>query len=129
MTEKRRYRKKPRAFVSAVQLNLDTDGFTYRKWGGEQNCQTGDWLVENEGDTYTVREDTFAATYECVSPGVYRKSTIVWAYVAESAGAIETVEGKTHYTAGDYIVYNNEDGTDGYAVTAEKFTAMYELAD
>ncbi|MCP5004175.1 MAG: hypothetical protein GY941_09585, partial [Planctomycetes bacterium] len=41
----RRYRKKATANVIAVRLELDTDGFTYRKWGGEQFCKAGDWIV------------------------------------------------------------------------------------
>ena len=129
MTERKRYRKRPGAFVIAILLNLDTDGFTYRKWGGEQSCRAGDWLVDNNGDTYTVRHDTFAATYVQESPGIYRKESIVWAEVAKCAGEIATVEGITQYEAGDYIVFNNEDGTDGYAVATEKFDEMYEPVD
>ena len=29
------YRKKADSFVTAVQLNLETDGFSYQKWGGD----------------------------------------------------------------------------------------------
>ena len=46
---------------------------------------------------------------------------------AGSAGSIKTKEGETHYLAGDYLVYNNPDHSDGYAVSAEKFDAIYEL--
>lgn len=63
-----------------------------------------------------------------LSPGVYYKSASVWAEVAEAAGKIKTKEGKTEYEAGDYIVYNEEDGSDAYAVSREKFESMYEIA-
>ena len=49
-----RYRRKPHQAVSAVRLALEFDGFNYRKWGGEQRAQVGDWLVDHDGDVYTV---------------------------------------------------------------------------
>ena len=129
MAERHKYRRKPDRFVTAVELNLDTDGFVYRKWGGEQVCKQGDWLVDNEGDVYSVTRDTFAKTYEKLSPGVFLKTTAVWAERAEQAGAVKTQEGTTSYEPGDYIVYNNEDGTDGYAMSQEKFESLYERMD
>jgi hypothetical protein len=129
MSERRKYRKRPESFVTAVQLNLDTEGFVYRKWGGEQRCRKGDWIVDNDGDVYTVTQDTFAKTYKNLKPGVFLKTTPVWAERAEKRGTIRTQEGTTDYAPGDYIVYNNEDETDGYAISREKFESMYERAD
>ena len=128
MSEKRRYRKKPTEKVVAVQLDLDTAGFTYRKWGGEQVCKPGDWLVDNNGDIYTVDQQTFADTYkeDKAGKGLYFKSQEVWAEIAGSAGVIETKEGSTEYGAGDYLVFNDEAGEDGYAISREKFERMYE---
>jgi len=127
MKIRRRYRKKADRFVIAVRLDLDTDGFTYRKWGAEQRCKHGDWLVDNEGDIYSVDSDVFAKTYRRVSPGVYVKTGPVWAEVATASGSVVTNEGKSFYKAGDYLVYNNEDGTDAYCIGADKFESMYEL--
>ena len=79
MTTHRRYRKKANQFVVAVKLDLDTAGFTYRKWGAEQKCKAGDWLVDNNGDVYTVDAGVFAGTYRSVGPGVYVKTTPIWA--------------------------------------------------
>ena len=45
MTPRREYRKKTASTVVAVQLDLETDGFTYDKWGGTQTCKQGDWVV------------------------------------------------------------------------------------
>jgi len=129
MGARRKYKKKRTSFVAAVQLDLDTPGFTYNKWGGKQVCKRGDWLVDNNGDKYTVSQDSFAKTYEFVSTGVYVKAAPVWAEVAAKAGKVKTQEGETAYEAGDYIVFNNEDGTDAYAMSAEKFESMYEPAD
>ena len=128
MTERRKYRKKTTSFVIAVQLELETDGFTYQKWGGTQTCKPGDWVVDNNGDIYTVDRDTFENTYSPVRPGVYAKVKPVWAERAEQDGHIYTKEGVTHYKAGAYIVYNDPEGKDGYAVEADNFERMYEPA-
>lgn len=126
MNRKKRYKKRAGTGVSAIRLDLDTDGFSYRKWGGVQRCKPRDWLIDNGGDIYTVDAETFANTYTEVSPGRYIKTAKVWAEVAESDGVIQTIEGETHYSAGDYIVYNDEAGLDGYAVSGKEFESMYE---
>jgi hypothetical protein len=127
MSIRRRYRKKADHFVIAIPLDLDTDGFRYQKWGGEQACKRGDWLLDNDGDIYSVDGDVFAKTYRKISPGTYVKSTPVWAEVATQAGSVVTEEGQSEYEQGDYLVYNNEDGTNAYCVSAAKFESMYEL--
>ena len=127
MGNRRRYRKRPDQSVVAVQLNLDTAGFTYTKWGAEQRCKQGDWIVDNGGDIYSVDRDVFKKTYRMVQPGIYVKTTPIWAEVAAKAGKVETKEGESHYEKGDYLVSNNEDGTDEYCISAEKFESMYEL--
>lgn len=110
----------------AVRLDLDTAGFTYRKWGAEQNCKAGDWLVDNNGDVYTVDARVFAGTYRSVAPGIYVKTTPIWAERATQPGSVATKEGRSHYNAGDYLVSNNKDGTDAYCISAERFESMYE---
>jgi hypothetical protein len=129
MSTRRQYRRRPDQFVLAVQLDLDTPGFTYDKWGGEQRCKQGDWLVDNDGDVYTVDQDTFRRTYREVERGRWVKTTPVWAEVAEQAGSVKTKEGSTRYAAGDYLVFNEADGGDPYAVSRAKFEALYELDD
>jgi hypothetical protein len=129
MAGRRKYVKRADTLVVAVQLDLDTAGFTYRKWGGEQTCKPGDWVVNNGGDVYTVDRETFARTYRGERPGLYQKIAPVWAEIADHDGAIKTKEGITHYRAGDYVVFNDEAGQDGYAVKAPSFEQMYEPAE
>src|SRR5215813_13082762 len=128
MNKRRKYVKRRTEFVIAVQLNLDTTGFTYRKWGGRQKCKPGDWLVNNEGDTYTVDRKTFARTYAKTGPGKYIKTKPVWAEVAKTHGKVRTKEGLTHYEPGDYLIYNQRDGGDPYAVSKPEFERMYRLS-
>ena len=122
------YRRRKRTPVTAVRLDLDTEGFAYQKWGGTQRSKRGDWLVNNQGDVYTVDGETFDRTYRLVSPGVYEKEGTVWAEQAERPGAIQTKEGSTAYQAGDYLVFNEPGGKDGYAMTSETFHSLYEPA-
>ena len=42
MATRKRYRKKGNTSVTAVQLKLDTEDFSYRKWGAEQHCKQGE---------------------------------------------------------------------------------------
>jgi hypothetical protein len=127
MSQRRRYRRKPDQYVVAVQLKLETTGFTYRKWGAEQHCKAGDWVVDNDGEVYTVDAESFARTYREVRAGAYVKTAPVWAAVSGEGGAVSTKEGRTHHAAGDYVVSNHEDGSDSYAVAAERFHELYEL--
>ena len=127
MKTRHRYRKKDSQYVIAVQLELDMDGFTYNKWGAEQRCKRGDWIVDNGGDVYSVDNEVFVHTYRHLDAGKYIKTTPIWAEVASEAGKVKTKEGESHFKAGDYLVYNNEDGSDAYCISAAKFNAMYEL--
>lgn len=129
MAELQQYRRRERTTVVAVRLDLDTDGFRYRKWGGEQRCKRGDWLVDNEGDVYTVDAESFARTYRESSRGVFEKVATVWAERASSAGSIPTKEGASAYRAGDYLVFNDAQRKDGYAVAADQFRALYVEAE
>jgi hypothetical protein len=129
MAERRRYRKKPDQYVVAVQLSLETEGFTYKKWGALQRCKPGDWLVNNQGEVYTVDQASFADTYRQKRPdlpGIYVKATVIWAERAAKAGKVATKEGVSQYRAGDYLVSNKADGSDAYCISAGKFEAMYE---
>jgi hypothetical protein len=122
----RQYRKRAGTEVVAVRLDLDTDGFSYMKWGDMQRCKPGDWIVFDGDDTYTIDADSFAATYESAGQGLYRKTATVWARQASRAGKIATREGSTSYAAGDYLVSNDPGGDDSYAVSRERFEATYE---
>lgn len=126
-TPRQRFRRRPDQAVAAVQLKLDTDGLRYRKWGGDQFARPGDWLVDNGGDVYTVEAESFARTYRQVGVGAYVKTAPVWAERAAQAGRVATKEGHTAYEAGDWLVSNDEDGGDAYAVSAGRFEKMYEL--
>lgn len=125
----RRYRRRAGQPVTAIQLTLDFQFLEYEKWGGVQRAKPGDWLVENDGEVYTVDGETFTRTYQEVSAGRYQKSGVVFAAVVDRAGTIRTKEGWTAYEAGDFVVFNESGRRDGYAMPAGKFESLYDLAD
>ena len=126
---RQRYVRRPDRSIAAVRLALDTDGLFYRKWGGEQRAKPGDWLVDNDGDVYTIDAAVFERTYRRVGPGAYVKTTPIWAEQAQEAGSVKTKEGATAYQPGDYLVSNDADGSDEYAIEKDKFESLYELED
>lgn len=129
MGQRCKYIKKPDQLVVAIQLDLDMDGFEYQKWGDRQRCRSGDWLVNNNGDVYTVDQATFKRTYQAVSPGLYQKVQCVWAEPLETSGKIKTQEGWTHHQPGDYLVCNDPEGKDCYSMDAQTFAAQYQPID
>ena len=120
------YQKKAGCAVTAVQLNVETKGLFYTKWGDEQKGKMGDWLVDNDGEVYTVDAAEFLRTYEKISVGRYLKTAVVWAYQAQSNGFVKTLEGETHYQQGDYVIADDQTGDPTYAVGKEKFEGMYQ---
>jgi hypothetical protein len=123
---RQRFRRRPDQAVVAVQLKLDTDGLRFRKWGHEQVAKPGDWLVDSGSDVYTIDAESFARTYEAVGRGLYLKTAPVWAEQAVADGSVKTKEGVTVYAAGDWLVSNQPDGGDAYAVPAARFRQLYE---
>jgi hypothetical protein len=128
MSTRRKYRRKASHYVVAIKITLDLDEVVYHKWGGPQRAKRGDWLVDNDGEVYTIDSRVFARTYKKLRPGNYIKTTPVWAEVAQAAGKVKTKEGESRYQRGDYLVYNQKNGGDGYCMSAVKFKSMYLAA-
>jgi hypothetical protein len=127
-SSRRRYVRRPDRPVAAVRLALDTKGLVYRKWGHRQRAKRGDWIVDNDGDVYTVAARVFRRTYRRTAVGAYVKKTPVWAERTMRGGSVKTKEGRTQYKAGYYLVSNNRDGSDAYAMTARQFRSLYTPA-
>lgn len=72
--------------------------------------------------------DSFARTYREVSRGIFAKLGVVWARQANEAGSITTREGSTDYERGDWLVFNDRHGRDGYAISNRRFSQLYEAA-
>lgn len=128
-TARARYRRRSGQPITAIQLTLETPGLSYRKWGGEQVAKPGDWLVDNDGEVYSVDAESFARTYRAISPGRFEKHGHVYAVRADTHGRVATKEGFSTYAPGDWLVSNDAEGRDVYAVDAAAFARMYEPDD
>lgn len=126
MSALKRYRRREKTTVTAVQIDLETEGFNYRKWGGVQIARAGDWLVNNNGNVYTIDREAFEQTYTATGPGVYEKIGPVWAREAQADGQVKSTSGFSGYSAGDMIVFRDTDELDGWAMNAEEFNRLYE---
>jgi len=120
-------RKSSMAVMTAIRLDLEIECFTYQKWGGLQKCKPGDWLVTDNGYVYTVDNDYFLDNYRQVSPGRYEKYGVVWAEMTFEDGAFEAMTGTSSYSAGDYLVYDRQEGEGRrYPVRKHQFERLYQ---
>ena len=124
MSGMKKYRK--RIIIAAVQLDLETDGLDYQKWGGPQHAKAQDWIVNSSGEVYTIDAESFKATYERVGLGQYKKSAPTWAKQADEAGTVTTKEGVSQYEAGDWIASNDAEYKDTYTIAADVFETTFE---
>lgn len=134
-TELKPYRRRDNTPVTGIPLDLiakpdNQTGdplFTYHRWDNPQTAKTGDWLIKNADEIYTVDRETFENTYcPTDTDGQYIKTSKVWAKRATEPSTIQTREGSTRYDAGDWLVYNDPRGQDGYAISADRFLELYE---
>ena len=129
MSEVKKYDAK-KLLVIAIQLPEKCQGLKYEKWGGLQAAKPLDWLVIKQGETYTIDAESFANTMEPLDqPGHYYKKSSVWAKIARDSGKIKTKEGLTNYKKGWYIVSNDGNFEDAYAMSEEKFKSLYETGE
>lgn len=128
MSAYRRYKRKGNEVVIAIQLDLDTEGFSYQKQGAERRCNAQDWLLSDRSGTYAVDDSTFARAFEEIGVGQYTMVGIVRAKVSDSAGHIRVGQRKVPHEPGDYLVWDESTQSIGYAVPKDWFEASYVLA-
>jgi hypothetical protein len=76
-----------------------------------------------------VNAESFARTYQHLQDCRYVKTAPVWAEVAAHRGNLRTKEGESSYESGDYLVYNNEDRSDGYVIDKATFEHTYRFVE
>ena len=87
----------------------------------------GDWHVEADGETWSVRDDIFQNSYERVDGNQWRRRGNVFARPAQPGETIETLEGPATASDGDWVVR----GADGeeWPVPAREFAERYAELD
>ena len=119
-------RRRPDQYVIAVQLDLDTAGFTFRKWGAEQRVQARRLARRQRRRRLHRRrgQSSRAPTASCAAAPTSRRRRCGPRRARRPAASPRRRAART--TGRRLLVSNDEDGSDAYAVDAAKFEAMYE---
>ncbi|OBI88436.1 hypothetical protein [Mycobacterium asiaticum] len=76
--------------------------------GHTMHADAGDWEVQSDGKTWSVRDDIFHATYEPAGDGLWRRKGVVQARPAQPGETVNTLEGPTVAADGDWVVRGAE---------------------
>ncbi|WP_264000779.1 RyR domain-containing protein [Mycobacterium intermedium] len=111
--------------VGTVTAEQRSEPWTWQSDSGHtMQADAGDWAVQADGKTWSVRDDIFRETYEPADePGRWRRKGRVQARPAYPGETVETLEGPTTAADGDWIVR----GVDGeqWPVPGAEFTCRY----
>ena len=122
------YRSRPvwRPFtrVGTVIAEQRNTRWTWTSQSGEtMQANAGDWQVEDDGETWSVRDDIFRTSYEHVAGNQWRRRGDVLARPARPGETIETLEGATTAADGDWVVRGA--GGEEWPVPARDFAERY----
>ncbi|OBI83404.1 RyR domain-containing protein [Mycobacterium asiaticum] len=91
--------------------------------GHTMRADAGDWEVQSDGKTWSVRDDIFHATYEPAGAGLWRRKGVVQARPAQPGETVNTLEGPTVATDGDWVVRGAQG--EQWPVPGHEFTQRY----
>jgi hypothetical protein len=114
--------------VGVVTAEQRSTPWTWTSRSGQtMQADPGDWQVEADGETWSVRDDIFRTSYERVDGNQWRRRGNVFARPAQPGETIETLEGHATASEGDWVVR----GTDGeeWPVPAREFAERYAELD
>jgi hypothetical protein len=86
-------------------------------------ANAGDWEVQADGETWSVRDDIFRTSYEHLGGSQWRRRGNVFARPAQPGETIETLEGPTTAAEGDWVVRGS--GGEEWPVPAREFAERY----
>ena len=114
--------------IGTVTAERQSAPWTWTSRSGQtMQAAAGDWKAQADGETWSVRDDIFRASYENVGGSQWRRRGTVSARPARPGEVVETLEGPTTASAGDWVVR----GTDGeeWPVPADQFAQRYAEVD
>jgi hypothetical protein len=114
--------------IGTVTAEQQSAAWTWTSRSGQtMQADAGDWEVRADGETWSVRDNIFQASYEIVGGNQWRRRGTVSARAAQPGETIETLEGPTTAADGDWVVR----GTDGeeWPVPADEFAQRYAEVD
>lgn len=94
--------------------------------GSPMSVEPGDMIVSSGERTWSIKPDSFAATYTQVEGDVYERTGEVWARRAEPGERVATQEGEDVAGEGQWRV--TDDDGNSWFVPEDVFTANYRPA-
>ncbi len=91
--------------------------------GATMRAGRGDWLIQENGANWSVRNDIFRSSYRHVSGHEWQRCGKVLARPADPGETIETAEGPALAADGDWVVQGN--AGDQWPVPADVFARHY----
>lgn len=95
--------------------------------GATMQADPGDWMVEENGESWSVRDDIFRSSYRHLSGSQWQRSGTILARPAQPGETIDTPEGPTTAADGDWVVRGNHG--DHWPVPADVFARHYVEID
>lgn len=115
---------RPYTRVGAVRAVQHDSSWTWTSpSGATMQAGPGDWLVEEDGANWSVRNDIFRSSHRQISGTEWRRCGTVLARLAHPGETIETAEGPTAAADGDWVVKG--DAGEQWPVPADVFTRHY----
>jgi len=116
-----RYRR-----AGTVTAEQRSSAWTWTSSNGEtMQANAGDWSVQDgDGDSWSVRDDIFRATYQPIDGNRWRRTGFVDARRARGRETIQTLEGPATTADGDWVL-RGEKG-DLWTMPSDEFARRYE---
>ena len=110
--------------VGTVAAEQRSEPWTWRSDSGHtMQADAGDWAVQEDGKTWSVRDDIFQDTYEPADEGLWRRKGLVQARPANPGETINTLEGPNTAAAGDWIVRGVD--AEQWPIPGDEFARRY----
>jgi hypothetical protein len=90
-------------------------------------ANAGDWQIQADGRTWSVRDDIFRTSYEHVDGDQWRRRGDVFARLAQPGEIIKTLEGPTTAADGDWVIRGTD--SEEWPVPAREFAQRYTELD
>jgi hypothetical protein len=118
----------PYTRIGTVTAEQRSTPWTWTSQSGQtMQAEAGDWHVESDGAVWSVRDDIFRSSYQHLAGNEWQRRGSVFARQAQPGETIQTLEGPTTASEGDWVVR----GSDGeeWPVPAREFAERYAECD
>lgn len=112
---------------TVIAEQVDTPWTWTSRSGHTMQADAGDWRVQANGETWSVRDGIFRSSYERVDGNQWQRRGTVLARPAQPGETIDTLEGPTTAAEGDWVV-RGDDG-EQWPVPGREFTQRYTELD